>query len=292
MIGFSYQKPRMKRLEINAEDRHIVKKKFVMSLETMMVSQILDHYGMQKADALLADFTAAVFDFDPNHASRAEIAFMQAELNTLADRLAKFETEAQLKFGETEELQQTYHRYLYAARALQHELDQIGNTGRHADIEMSLVKLVDQLERLHPELAQEQDDDRVFAAWTSHLRSSVETLIHRLRQAQSDLPSTIQRSNHQEPSGRLTAASALTSALSAISVALDSMNGDAAKIRAERKAFEHKLERVRSDRLEHDPNIAAVLGTRSPWTSVDGRSLRERLARLESPTAGVPASAA
>lgn len=258
-----------------------------------MVCRILRYYGREKAETLLDDFTSAVLAFAPESASRAEVTFLQAELNTLAHRLIKIETEVQLEHGETEEMQQSYHRYLYAARALQLELDQTGDAGRHADIENSLAKLVDQLEWLQPELAQEQIDDRVVAVWTSRLRSTFETLARHLDDARGDLCSTQRRVEREEPGRRTPAAAMLTTALSAISVALDKMNREAVEIRAEREAFESRLEKVRVDRLEHDPNITAALGTRSPGSKTNrlsSSSLRERLARLENPMASASAA--
>ncbi len=260
-----------------------------------MVCRILKHYGREKADALLDEFASAVLAFDPESASRAEVAFVQAELNTLAVRLTKTEAEVQQEHGETEELQQTYHRYLYAARVLRHELDQTDDAGRHADIEISLAKLVDQLERLQPELTQEQIDDRTVAVWTSRLRSTVEALAQRLDDARSDLRSAERRMERAETGRRSSAMAMLTTALSAISVALDKMNRAAAEIRMEKEAFEIKLAMFRVDRLEHDPNIAAALGTRSAGSRrapIDSSSLRKRLARLENPIVGASASAA
>lgn len=260
-----------------------------------MVCRILKHFGSERAEALLEDFSSAVLAFDPEHASRVEITLVQAELNTLVDRLTTIETEVQQEHGETEELQQTYHRYLYAARVLQHELDHTGDPGRYDDIEVSLARLIDQLEQLQPELAQEQIDDRAVAVWTSRLRANVETLAKRLGDAQSNLLAAKGRTDKGDSGRRLTAATRLTTSLSAISVALDKMNREAAETRAEERAFENRLERRRVDRLEHDPHIAAALGTRSPKTqsvSTPGSSLRERLARLENPIAAAAASAA
>jgi hypothetical protein len=99
--------------------------------------------------------------------------------------------------------------------------------------------------------------------------------------------------NKVEASRSSAGAIKLTTALLAISVALDKMNREAVKNRVEKEAFEDRMERLWVDRLELDPNIAAALGTRSlrPQNgSVDGASLRERLTRLENPVAAASAA--
>jgi hypothetical protein len=260
-----------------------------------MVCRILKLYGDDKADALLEDFSASALAFDPARASYAEVTFMQAELKTLIGRLVKIEAEVRQEHTETEDLQQTYHRYLYAARVLQQELDQISGLDRRADIELSLAKLVDLLERLQPELAQELVDDRALALWTSRLRATVETLSKRLEDARGDLLSAQSRTERGQTGKQSEAATMLTTALTSISVALDKMNRDAVQTRAEKEALETKLDKLRGNRLEHDPHIAAALGTRPSRTGsalVHGASLRERLARLENPLSVAPASAA
>jgi chromosome segregation ATPase len=266
----------------------------------MMVWRFLKHYGMGKAGEVLDEFASAVVAFDPDNAGKAQIAMMQAELNKLAKRLAEAEAELRREHRETEELHQGYQRYFEAARVLEQKLAQTESDTERHELEASLAKLVDQLERLKPELAREQEEDREAEIWARELRASFEGLAAKLRTAESDLRSAkrrmetakLQQQRVVERDRKSSAAAGLTSAVSAISVALDSMNKETARVRAENEALELKARVLQGDRIEHDPHIAAALGAASPKPVADASSLRDRLARLEDRPALPSASAA
>jgi hypothetical protein len=91
----------------------------------------------------------------------------------------------------------------------------------------------------------------------------------------------LQKQRAEERDRKSAAGAGLTTALSAISVALDSMNKETSRVRAESEALDLKAKVMQGDRLERDPHIAAALGTASPRQLADASSLRDRLARLD-----------
>ncbi len=265
-----------------------------------MVWRFLKHYGMGKAGDVLEEFASAVVAFDPDTASKAQTAMMQAELGKLARRLAEAEAEVRREHRETGELRATSDRFLEAARTLEHRIKAASDDINRTELEASLAKLIEQLERLKPEIAREQEEDKDAEVWAGELRTSFEDLAAKLRSAESDLCSAkprietaqLKKQRSAERDHKSSAAAGLTTALSTISVALDAMNKETTRVRAESEALELKAKVLQGDRLEHDPHIAAALNAASPKQLADGRSLRERLAKLENRPALLAISAA
>ena len=256
--------------------------------EMTMACRFLNHYRIGKASEVLEEFTSAVVAFDPDTTSKAQIAMMQAELETLGKRVVEAKAEVKREHGETEELQRTYDRYLEAARVLERRLETANDTERRGELEGSLAKLIEQLERLKPELAREQEEDREADIWAGELRASFEDLAAKLHHAEGVRSARrpvetakLQRQRAAERHRRSSAAARLTTALSTISVALDAMNKETARVRAESDALQLQAKVLQGDRLEHDPHIAAALNVASPRQLLDRRSLRDRLARLD-----------
>ena len=265
-----------------------------------MVWRFLKPYGVGKAGEVLDEFAAAVAAFDSESASKAQITMMQAELNKLSGRLFEVEAELRRAHRETVELDQRYRRYFEAAQVLQERLDRSQGDIERLQIEGSLARLVDRLEWLKPELAREQEEDREAETWTGKLRASFEDLAAKLDLAKGNLRSPerrltsvkLRQQRLMSRDRKDAAAAGLTSAISAISVALDAMNKETVKGLAESEALKLKAEVMRGDRLENDPHIAAALGAASPKSVVDASSLRDRLARLEGRPAPPSVSAA
>jgi CRP-like cAMP-binding protein len=75
-------------------------------------------------------------------------------------------------------------------------------------------------------------------------------------------------------------ASGITSALASLSVALDAMNRESARVRTETEALKLQASLFQSDRLDTDPNIAAALAESMRMLPGSHGSLSERLAAL------------
>lgn len=253
-----------------------------------MVWRFLKHYGVSKAGAVLDDFTAAVVTFDPETASKAQIGMMEAELHKLGRRLAEAETEVEREHQETAALRETYEDYLRAAQVLEAKLEQSeGDPARH-EIETSLAKTIIKLEQLKPEIEREEQEDQEVEAWRSELRHSFEALGRKIRHAQGELASArrqmdmarLRKDRAEAQDRRAREASGITGSMSALSVALDTMNQQTAKLRAESDTLQLKAGLFQTEQLESDPHIAAALNTARGHSDKGAKSLSERLAAL------------
>lgn len=265
-----------------------------------MVRRFLKSYGMNKAAEALDEFSAAVISFDPKIASNAQIEMMDAELLTLGRRLADAETEMEREHQETICLRRTYNEYLEAARLLEAKLSDGAASQDRTEIEASLAKVVSKLEERKPEIEREEQEDREVEAWHAALRRSVEALSNKLRQAkseprsarrQTDIPSL--RNEHAEERDKHARATAgVTSSISAMSVALDAMNQQTEKLRAEAETLQLRAGLFQVEPLDADPHIAAALDAARGKASTNTKSLSERLAALKERPAAAGLTAA
>ena len=253
-----------------------------------MVWRFLKHYGMNKATDVLDEFATAVVAFDPQAASKAQLTMMEAELNKLGHRLAEAEAEVAREHRETEELKQSYQQYLQAAEILQVKLQEGDNPEAGAETKASLARVIDKLELMKPEIEREESEDQEVEAWRSELRQAFEELAKKIRSAQTELKTAhrqmemanLRRERAAEQDRRAKEAAGLTSSISSLSVALDAMNQETAKVRAETEAMKLRAGLLQPDRLDSDPNIAAALVSARGGSAGDRASLSDRLAAL------------
>jgi len=265
-----------------------------------MVWRFLHHYGVKKATTVLDEFAATIVAFDPETASRAQLGVMQVELNTLGTRLAEAEAEVRREHEETRQLKQTYDEYLRAAEIMEDELKVADDPAQADDIRTGLAKIVAELERLQPEIAREEEEDREVEAWRAELRRAFETLAEKVKSAQNDLRSArrqmemanLQKEHAAEKDRRAREAAGITRSISSVSVALDAMNQQAARARAEAETLKLKAGLFHVDRLDHDPKIAGALAKARGQDGTGAKSLSERLAALSNRNKPAPAIAA
>lgn len=253
-----------------------------------MVWRFLKHYGMHKATGILDEFASAVVAFDPQAASRAQVAMMEAELGKLGNRLAEAEAELRREHRETLELKQNYDQYLQAAQILQNRLSDGQDPANTAETEASLAKIIDKLEQMKPEIEREEREDGEVEAWSSELRNSFEELAKKIRGAHAQLKTArrqmdmanLQKDRAEQQDRRAKEAAGLNNSISSLNVALDSMNQETSRVRAETEALKLKAGLLQADRLDDDPNIAAALAAARGNAAADRGSLSDRLAAL------------
>jgi chromosome segregation ATPase len=254
-----------------------------------MVWRFLKHYGVSKANDVLEEFASTVVAFDPQSASNAQIAMMEAELHKLGRRLAEAEAEVRREHRETADLRQNYDDYLEAARVLEAKLKDTEDPHERAEIESSLGRTIAKLEKLKPEIEREEEEDREVEAWRAELRRSFEELGEKLRHSRSELSSAkrrmdmarIRTERAQEQDRRALEAAGVTSSISSLSVALDAMNQQRAKLRAESETLKLKAGLFQAEQMETDPHIAAALDAARGNRTPEKQSLSDRLAALE-----------
>lgn len=253
-----------------------------------MVWRFLKHYGMNKASAMLEEFTSAVVAFDPHAASKAQIAMMETELNKLGGRVAEAEAELKREHQETLALKRSYEQYLQAARFLETKLTDGMESSRTSETEASLARILDKLEQMKPEIEREEREDAEVEAWRSELRRAFEELAQKIRYSHTQLDSArrqmnmakLQKDRAQEQERRAREGAGLTKSIGSLSVALDAMNRETAKVRAQTEALKLKAGTLQFDLLESDPNVAAALSAVRANSVLERGSLSERLAML------------
>lgn len=250
-----------------------------------MVWRFLKHYGMTKANGLLDDFASAVVAFDPETASQAQVKMMEVELGKLGERLAEAENELHREHQETLDLKQAYEQHLQAAQILERKLSGTENT---APAEAALSKVLDKLERMKPEIEREEREDSEVEAWRGELRQAFESLAKKIRDAQVGLKTAhrqmevaqLQKDRAEEHDRRTKEVFGLTGSIGSLSVALDAMNQETAKVRNETEVLKLKAGLLQSDGLDGDPVIAAALAEARGTAARDRGSLSARLAAL------------
>ena len=257
-----------------------------------MVWRFLKHYGMSKASDVLNEFTSTVVAFDPEVASKAQIEMMEAELHKLGRRLAEAEAEVRREHQETAELRRTNEEYLEAAWMLEAKMKEAENKNERMEIKSSLNQMIARLEKLKLELIREEQEDREVEAWRSELRRSFEDLGEKLRRSKGELRTArrqmdmtrlrMERAREQER--RSQEAAGMISSISALSVALDSMNQETAKMRADTETSQLKAGLFQAEPREIDPNIAAALDEARGKRETQLRSPAERLSALGGPS--------
>ena len=253
-----------------------------------MAWRFLKHFGLNKASNLLDDFTGAVVAFDPETASRSQLAMMEEELDRLGYRLAEAEEEVRRERQETREIETKYEKYLSAAGSLEEQVLNETNPDERERLEMSLSRIITRLEELKPEIEREKQEDQDVEAWSRELRTSFEDLAGKLKTAHRDLKSAqrqmelaqLQRDRAREANRRAKEAAGMVNSMSAMSVALDKMNQQTARARAEADTLNLKAGLFRADQLEDDPNIAKALSHAERGAGPPS-SLSDRLAALK-----------
>lgn len=256
-----------------------------------MVWRFLKHYGVGKANDLVNEFAQTVVRFDPAGASEAQIGAMEAELQRLGQRLAEAEAEVKREHRETEALSSAYEENMAAARIIEARTKELADGDERHQAELSLGKVVGELERLKPELEREQKEDQEVEAWRAELRQAFEELTRKIRDARGQLQSArreLDVARIRKQRAETTQAGSIGTvgaALSSLSVALESMNRETAKVRSETEVIKARADILRGPRIDEDPVIAKALAE-VRGTGSSGGSLSDRLAALDAPKSG------
>ena len=257
-----------------------------------MVWRFLKHYGVAKANEVLDEFAQTVVAFDPDTASKAELAGMEEELARLGHRLVEAEQEVQREQGETKQLQESYAELLAAARIVEEEVAGLSDPGPRAEKEATLEAIVVELERLKPEIEREIQEDQEVEAWRAELRRAYDELAGKLKGARQELKSARRQMDMARlQRQRVELRGGLASSLSSLSTALDAMNQETARVRSETEVMRMRADILGGDRITHQPGVAEALSKARGQSRISGGSLSSRLSALSAPSS-VPSIAA
>ena len=258
-----------------------------------MVWRFLTHYGVTKATELAENFAAAVVSFDPATASKSQVALMEAELTKLSRRLAEAEAEVRRENEELRVIKAEYAQYLDAAGLLEQRLAAATDPDEKAEIETSLAKLADMLERMKGEIEREDQEAATVEAWRAELRKSFEALAAKIKTVHRDMNTArrtlemarLEKERAESERQRARELAGLETSINSVNVALSSMNKETARVRADTEALKLKASVMQGKEPPLDRAIAAVLEEARRRHSLDKGSPSERIARLKSASA-------
>jgi chromosome segregation ATPase len=255
----------------------------------MAISFLKNLLGV-KANGVVQSGIEMYVKWDPKGASEAELKTMEGKLDQMGLHVAQ----ARARYNEAQKALDTMnslmHERMTAADTLQKQLDAESDPARKASLEKSLATLVDLLEKMTPEV-DEDDKDAVSAhEFLEQLEAAYTAFGDKLKHARSDLDRAqremerqrLTRDNAADRAEAARQAAGLSSSGSSVNVALEAMHAAAERDRVKAEANNAKAALLKPTVPEQDdPNIVAALAA-AKGTGAPPTSLTDRLAALRS----------
>jgi len=251
-----------------------------------MIWRFLSRVGKKQAGNALETFTQAVVAFDPETASEAQISLMEEELDKLGVRVGKAEQAVKKDHEETQALLTQYNRYMSAAERLEAQLQQADDNER-TSLDGSMAKLIDELERLQPEIDREKQEDQDAESFAAELRQAYDEAAEKLKKAKTQLTQAqrrmeqakLQKERSEERAQSVRESAGLSSSMGGLDTALSAMEKESEKAENASRAAELKIGAFGKQEITDDPNISAALEAGSRLTLPEA-SASDRLAAL------------
>lgn len=242
----------------------------------------LSHYVPVKLKAMVESLNEAIVKFDPEGATEAAIAEIETKFDVLN---GSFSTAKQTWKRENDQyaaIVDLYNKRLAAAELLKSDPTK-------AD---ALVKLVDMLEAMQPDIDREKQDALEAKADMEQLEQLVTQYAVKLKSARTTVErakaamarATVQKERAKESAEIAAMAAGLSQKTTGLSSALDTMNDLASKALAEADAANNKARLLQPTVLEDDPDIKAAMASVSGISNQ--QTIEERLSALKKPVSG------
>jgi len=230
-----------------------------------MIWRFLSRVGKKQAGNALETFTQAVVAFDPETASEAQISLMEEELDKLGVRVGKAEQAVKKDHEETQALLTQYNRYMSAAERLEGQLQQADDNER-TSLDASMAKLIDELERLQPEIDREKQEDQDAESFAAELRQAYDEAAEKLKKSKTQLTQAqrrmeqarLQKERSEERAQSVRESAGLSSSMGGLDTALSAMEKESEKAENASRAAELKIGAFGKQEITDDPNISAV----------------------------------
>lgn len=214
-------------------------------------------------------------ELDPRAATDAELAAIEEQLDRLGREVAQARAAYNREKKEADAIRSVMERQMAAAEHLERQMAAEADPSRKAELERSLAKLVDRLEEIAPEVDREAQDEVSARELLEMLEEAYGEAAAKLREHRSGLTraeqdmqrAALQRDMAERRAEAARQAAGLAHATDSISMALKTMQDNAARHLEAAEAAREKARILQPARPEDDPNIAAALaavsGTRS-----------------------------
>ena len=227
--------------------------------------------------------------WDPKGASEAELKTMESKLDEMGMHVAQ----ARAKYSEAQKALNTInalmHQRMTAADTLQRQFEAESDQGKKAALEKSLGTLVDLLEKMTPEVQQDEADAKDAHDFLVQLEEAYSAFGAKLKTARADLDraqrdmerAAMARETAQQRAEQAREAAGLAQSGSSVNVALQAMHANAEKARQAADAANAKSALLKPTSPEtEDPHIAAALAA-AQGKQAPAASLADRLAALK-----------
>ena len=242
-----------------------------------------------KTDQAVNAGVEALVRWDPQSATEAELRTMEQNLDDLGLQVARARQEYDREEKEAEAIQATSKQRMAAAEQLQAQVNAATDPAMKSNLEKSLGRLVDMLEKMQPDIDRETKQAADAKSFLEMLEGTyaeaggkLKAARGALEQAQRDMARAAQEKQTAERQAEMARqAAGLTQSTSGLTIALKTMQDAAAKDLQSADAAAAKARLLRPSKPEQDdPNIAAALAAASGHPVV-GTSLADRLAALK-----------
>jgi myosin heavy subunit len=247
-----------------------------------------------KADQAVKSGMEALVRWDPKAATDAELRTMEQHLDQLGREVAQARVSFEKEQKEADAIVALYNQRLAAAEQLSAQA-QSAEGSRKADLESSLVKLLEMLEQMAPDIEREKQDAVDAKAFLASMQETYDAAGTKLREARTELERAqrdMKRAEQQRGAAERQAdaarrAAGLAQATDGLGVALKAMKeaSERDRIEAEAQMAKARLLAV-SNPEKADANIeAAMKAAKGGSPAIAGGDLNARLAALRGPSA-------
>lgn len=250
-------------------------------------------FASKKAEAAAGSIVSLLVRFDPETASEAQIDEFEQQLDLLTGNVARVRTDFLREKSEADEIAGKYKQLVKAAEHLEASINNPANEAKKAELEVSLGKLVADLEKMLPDVDREKQEADEAAQNLHEYELAAEQAAEKLKTARVKLTSArrevekteLRKDRAQESAEQAAVLAGLRQQNDSMGIVLNTMNAQAQKNREETDALELKAKLLRKGgdgTVESDPNVAAALAAVEAKPKV---SLADRLGALKNRTA-------
>jgi len=253
----------------------------------------LTTFGKKQIGNVGESITRSIVAWDPETATEAEIESMIQELDKITREAGKAHTQFDKEQKEADAAKKNYDRHLAAAQMLESQLQEAqtsGDSSKASQLETSVGKLVDDLEKLKPEMDREVQEAAEAKEFYNELMEVAKITAEKVKKAREMLDRAkrdMQRAKMEEVRANAKASRAeklagLRKDASDLGVALSSMNQAAEEARAKAAASDMKAKLLSPEHDKEDANIEAALKAVAGDTPLKLQpSVSDRLAALK-----------
>ncbi|GAB6037277.1 hypothetical protein JCM15519_18360 [Fundidesulfovibrio butyratiphilus] len=246
-------------------------------------------FFIKKVEDAQTSFTRLLVEFDPETASEAEIAQLDEALTKLTHQMVGAKKAWDREQQEADEIQKNHDLRLAAAERLQAKAEAAVSPEDKAHIEASLGKLLDELEKMGPDVERELAEAVEAKQYYDELAQAVKDASQRLKTARDRLSEAKRRMDvakvrmdrAQEQENRAKVLAGITKQASNLGAAFDAMSQKADEMETMAQVHKEKTALLTPPQPGEDPLIAQALKEASGQQDKSQASLADRLAALK-----------